>query len=147
MKLSTTQTFSQPPAQVFEALTDFEHFETLARGRGAQVTRRDPAGQIARGSVWTSVFDWRGRERRLTTTLAGWAPGQSLRFELTAKPIDGEFEIHLTPTASGGTEVETSLSLSPKTLPAKLAVQSLKLTRGRAQRRIANAIESLVMDV
>jgi uncharacterized protein YndB with AHSA1/START domain len=146
MKLTTTQSFSQPPAHVFEALTDFEHFETLARARGAQVTRRDPAGQIARGSVWTSVFDWRGRERRLTTTLAGWAPGQSLRFDLASRPVDGELEIHLTPTESGGTEVETTLTLTPKTLPAKLAVQSLKLTRGRAQRRISNAINTLVME-
>lgn len=139
MKFTAREDIEAPIRDVWAVVTDFDMFETAALRRGAQVQRQDKDGSPA----WAAVFPFRGKERRVTIRLVrAEAPGQ-LGFAALGKALEGDVAIELVELSPQRTRMAVSSEMRPRTLAARLFVQSLKLARGRLTKRYQQGIAQL----
>jgi len=129
MKFSAREDIDGAIEDVFRFLTDFEAFERQAIRRNVDVQRTDSLRQAGVGMVWHTQFRLRGRVRQLDITLSELEAPNSLVFQGRSKGLHTVFSVELIALSPSRTRMTVTLDLSPKTLPARLMVQSLKLTR------------------
>jgi carbon monoxide dehydrogenase subunit G len=142
MKLSTKVDIEAPIDDVFGALTDFEGFERAALRRGAEVVRMGQPRPNGVDQVWRVGFDYRGKRRLLTARLVALDRPNALRFQGTAKSLDGEMLVDLVALSRRQTRVTVAMEIKPKTLSARIFVQSLVFARSRINDRFAKRIRS-----
>lgn len=147
MKLTSREDIEAPIDRVHEAIMDFEHFETAALRRGAEVTRSDVNGK----PQWDTRFDFRQKKRHVVLTLDRHDPPASLDFVFVSPNLEGSVTVELVALGPRRTRMNTALDLRPRTLAARLLLHSLKLARGRILKRyrrraaqLANVIESRI---
>lgn len=140
MKLSTKVDIEAPIDAMFGALTDFEGFERAALRRGADVVRMGQPRPNGVDQVWRLAFDYRGKRRQLTARLVALDRPNMLRFQGTAKSLDGTLVVDLVALSRRQTRITVALDITPKTLPARIFVQSLVFARGRINDRFARRI-------
>jgi uncharacterized protein YndB with AHSA1/START domain len=131
MKFTAREDIEAPIAEVFTALTDYDGFERAAMRRGAEVS-----GASVKGAPeWQVAFTYRGKLRRLTIRqVTADRPG-TLRFAATAKSVEGELAVDLVELGRKRTRMTVVTEVKPRTLAARLFLQSLKLARARLTRR------------
>lgn len=127
MKFAAREDIEAPVGFVFETLTDFEHFERAALRRGAEVVRKDGTN----GPEWQIAFDWRGKRREAVLRMDEASRPGLLRFGFASRVIDGESRVELIALGPRRTRMSVSTEVRPRTLPARLFLQSLKLARAR----------------
>ncbi|MCC7322059.1 MAG: SRPBCC family protein [Rubellimicrobium sp.] len=136
MEFTARQDIAATAEDVFAAFTDYAQFERQALRRGVEMRRMAPSGAGSAGPAWFLRFRLRGRDRELhlevtecrvpeLIELAGQSPGLGL-----AGTID------LLALSRNRTRVTVTVTLAARSVPARLALQTLRLARGRAQRRI-----------
>jgi len=138
MKLTTRQDVEAPIEEVFAALTDFDSFERAALRRGADVVQLDDTTGV--GQEWRVAFDFRGKRRQLTLRLVELDLPTLLRFQGTARSLDGDLSLDLVALARRRTRMSISLDITPKGLPARIFMQSLIFARGRINDRFAKRV-------
>lgn len=131
MKLTARQDIEAPIAAVFDALTDHDSFERAALRRGAKV-RRGMAGTVPE---WRIEFEYRGKTRKLTVRQVTAERPLRLVFAGEAKSVEGGMTVDLVETAPRRTRMVVATEVVPRTLAARLFLQSLKLARGRVMKR------------
>lgn len=136
MKLTAREDLESPIADVWAVLVDFDMFETAALRRGAQVTRQDRGGHPA----WQAVFAFRGKERRVIIGLDRVEKPTLLGFSATGKAVEGDVVVELVELGPRQTRMSVTAEMRPRTLAARLFLQSLKLARGRVSRRYQQGI-------
>lgn len=129
MQFSSREDIEAPIDRVFAMLSEFEAFERSAIRRGIEVQRTGAVGAPETGLGWDAEFDLRGRRRKLRVNLVSYEPPNLMRFELLSQGLDGETTIDLMALSPRRTRLEIRLELKPRTLPARLLLQSLKLAR------------------
>ncbi|MFK7751623.1 MAG: SRPBCC family protein [Sedimentitalea sp.] len=135
MRFSSREDIEAPIASVFATLSEFESFERSALRRGIEVQRIHMPDPMDQGAVWTARFQMRGRMRDLKLQLVEFEPPNVMRFESQSLGLDGELLLDLVPLSQKRTRMGVSLTLSPKTLPARLLIQSLKLAKSNLTKR------------
>ena len=131
MKFSSRQDVEAPIAAVFAMLSDFETFERSAIRRGADVQRVGDHDHPHVGQAWEARFDLRGRERKTRVTLIQYTPQTEMVFESQSGGLMTLLEIELIALSQKRTRISVDLEVKPRTLPARLIVQSMKLAKGR----------------
>lgn len=131
MKLTAREDIDAPQSEVYAALTDFAAFETAAQRRGAEVARND-SGTTPR---WEVAFAFRHRLRRMTITLVRQDMPNTLEFDLGSPNMSGTMTVDLVVLGPRRTRMNATLEVRPKTLAARLVVQSLKLAKARVLRK------------
>ena len=139
MKFAAREDIEAPAEFVFDTLTDFEHFERAALRRGAGVVRKDGA----KGPAWQLAFAWRGKRREAVLRLEETARPSAMRFGFGSRVIDGESRVELIALGPKRTRMSVSTEVRPRTLPARLFLQSLKLARARVLGRYRNRVGQL----
>lgn len=129
MKFSAREDIDGAIEDVFRFLTDFEAFERQAIRRNLDAQRTDSLRQAGVGMAWHTQFRLRGRVRQLDITLSELEAPNSLVFQGRSKGLHTVFSVELIALSPSRTRMTVTLDLSPKTLPARLMVQSLKLIR------------------
>ena len=115
--------------QVFyDRMADFQMFERVAIRRGVEVTR---SGSIAAadGLKWDCTFEFRGRDRTACVRLAEFSDPEKMMFFITNPALDNRVEITVSALSKKQSRFQVSTVLEPKTLTARLLVQSMKLAR------------------
>lgn len=140
MKLTSRQDIEAPVAFVFEALKDFEGWERAAMRRGADVARTDKLRDVMPGLSWLVKFAYRGKERKLALRLTHLEPPTLLGFSGTGTSLDGLAGIDLLELASRRTRVSVTLDVRPKTIAARVILQSLRLAKARLNRRFTDRV-------
>ena len=140
MKLTTKEDVEAPIEEVFAALTDFDGFERAALRRGAEVVRLEPPGISGVGQSWRIAFIYRGKLREMTVRLMSKEGPTALRFQGRAKSLDGELLVDLVALSRRRTRVTVNLDITPKTLTARIFIQSLVFARGRINDRFAKRV-------
>ena len=147
MKLATKYDVEAPAGFVFAQLADFEGWERAAMRRGAEVMRTDTLRSVAPGLTWEAQFQYRGKERHTTIRLDTLTSTRHLALTATSNLLDGVMAIALLDLAAKRTRVEVRLEIKPKTIAARIYVQTLRLARARVERGFAQRIAQLAVEI
>lgn len=135
MQFSTKEDIEAPIADVFAMLAEFESYERAAIRRGVEVQRLNENAPRAAGLTWKAAFTLRGKPRRLNLVLSQFDPPNLMRFDAEGAGLDGHLTIELMALSPKRTRMAIVLNLAPKTLSARLFVQSLKLAKSNLSKR------------
>ena len=148
MKLTTRQDIEAPLDVVYARLTDFDHFERMAMRRGAEVERTDRLKTPGVGMAWRLKFIFRAKPRTVLVRFADAEPGSHLAWAFDSPSLEGTAKIELVSLSARRTRMTIAAEVRPKTLAARLVLQSLRLAKGRLQRKfdvsagkLANMVE------
>jgi hypothetical protein len=147
MKLSGRTDIGAPMAFVFDALSDFENWERAALRRGADVMRTDGLRGVCIGMSWLVRFAWRGREREIQIKLVQWDGPARLALAGDGPSIEGGANIELIELASRSTRMFLQVELKPRTLAARLFIQSLKLAKSRVNAQFEARIQQIAKEI
>lgn len=146
MRLTAKQDVEAPADFVFRNLTDFESWERAAMRRGADVQRSASPAKPGPGTSWQAEFDYRGKARKVRLTVERLEAPSLLLIAAQSAPVGAVTRIEISELASKRTRIEAVLDISPKTLAARLFVQSLRLARLRVERRFTQTLAQLAAD-
>lgn len=147
MKLTSKQDIEVPMAFVFQQLADFESWERAAMRRGAEVSRADNLRVSGPGMLWLARFRYRSRDRKLEIRLDRLDAPSHLSFTGMSRLVDGEMTFDLIELGLKRTRVHVSMDIKPKTLTAKLYVQSLRLARSRVEKSFGLRIAQMTTEI
>jgi hypothetical protein len=135
MKFSSNEDIEAPIGDVFAMLSEFEIYERSAIRRGIEVQRVGEHETVAVGMAWDAQFSMRGKKKDIKLSLTECDVPNSMRFETESQELGGVLTLDLLALSPGRTRLSVTLTLAPKTLPARLLVQSLKLAKGKLTKR------------
>ncbi len=135
MQFSSQEDIEAPVDQVFAILSEFESYERSAIRRGIEVVRVDDTASPASGMAWDTRFRLRGKRRDMRLELVNYDPPNEMRFQAASQSLDGMLALELMALSRQRTRMSVVLRISPRTLAARLMVQSLKLARTKLNKR------------
>ncbi|MCR8546747.1 SRPBCC family protein [Salipiger sp. P9] len=136
MEFSTKEDIEAPLDRVFAEVTDFEHLERQVMRRGIDVRRvsGDPATP-SEGLSWSAGFRFRGKGRKAEIALSEYDAPNTICYHTVSGGIEAMTRIDFVALSRARTRVGMRIELLPKTLSARLAVQSMKLAKGNMEKR------------
>ncbi len=135
MQFSAREDIEAPIHSVFDMVADFERFERLAMRRGIDVRRISGGAVPASGMTWETEFKLRGKPRQMSVVMTDCEHPSQMRFEATSKGMTGVTVVDFLALSQRRTRLSVDLSLSAKSLPARLLLQSMKLGQARFRKR------------
>lgn len=133
--------------EVFAVLSDFDTVERQALRRGADVRRTTPHRAPAPGMGWSAEFKFRGRKRQSDITLSAFEPPNRMVFDSVTGGLETRLIVDLMQLSKAHTRVTTHAIMTPKTLSARLLVQSMKLAKSKINRKFAVRMAQVARDV
>ena len=147
MKLAAKYDIEAPVDFVYAQLVDFDGWERAAMRRGAEVGRTDNLPQAGSGMTWATQFRYRGKDRKATIRIDSLTPQSQVALTGISTLADGALQIDLLNLAAKRTRIEVRLEVRPKTLAARIYVQSLKLARARVERGFAQRVAQFAIEM
>ena len=147
MKFSSKENIEVPIEQVFEMLTDFERHERSAMRRGADVSRTDSLSEPGVGVGWDIAFDFRGKRRKMHLEVVEFDRPYEISLEATLQGIDSTINLQLVALSKSLTRFNVTSDIRPKTLSARLLVQSLKLAKANVTKRLDKRMAATARDM
>lgn len=135
MKLTTKTDLEAPIGFVYATLTDFPKWEREAIRRGVEIERPADAPLSGVGATWRVRGQYRGKLRKLLVKVAVAQPNETLAFTLDSPSVDGSSRIELIMLSPRRTRLRLSLEVRPKTLAARLFLNTLRLAKRRIDAR------------
>ncbi len=147
MKLSTQQDIEAPIEKVFAAVSDFDKFEKTLMQRGAKIERADALDAPAPGMAWDINFGFRGRQREAKATIEELSGPDTVKAVAVSSGVHGYLDVELKAISEDRTRMKVGLDMRPKTLPARVLIQSLKLAQGKIKTRFKNRVANFAKDI
>lgn len=147
MKLNAKEDIEAPLAFVFDALADFDGWERAALRRGAEVARSDAARGTGPGMAWQVAFPFRGRRREMSIVLKRLDRPQRLEFTGAGAAVDGGLDLDLVELGPRRTRVTVVTEVKPRTLAARLFLQSLRLAKAKVTKRFESRVALIAADI
>lgn len=141
MKFSSRRDVEAPPETVFESLSNFAVAERVARSRGIRVTRHP--GTPPEAARWTIEYRLRGRSRQLEAHVASFTPPEGFIIEGGSEGVSLRLDVEVIALARARSRIVIGIDLRPKTLPARILVQSMKLTKPALSRKLDARINEI----
>jgi uncharacterized protein YndB with AHSA1/START domain len=141
MELTAREDIEAPQEQVFAALADFDMVERQAMRRGIEITRLSDGPEV--GMSWRAKFTFRGKPRQAHITLSTYDAPDRMVFHTVSGGLEMDFSLDLVALSRNRTRINVSSVLAPKTLSARLLVQSLKLAKGGIEKRFTRRMADL----
>lgn len=147
MNLSAKYDIEAPVDFVYRELTDFQAWEHMAMRRGAEVSRVDSRATPGPGMEWQIAFPLRGKVRKARLQLAAATPTSHMTIGAVTKMVDGTLAFDLLDLAANRTRVEVRMIAKPKTLAARIYVQTLKLGRRKLETNFAQKVAQFAVEM
>ncbi|MFV0492632.1 MAG: SRPBCC family protein [Pseudorhodobacter sp.] len=147
MKFSTREDIEAPVEHVYDVLSDIDGWERNALRRGAELRRSDTLTTLGPGMAWSIAFDYRGRKRTLDITATEIVPNETMVFSGMSAPVDGFLSLDLAEMGLRRTRLIVGLEIRPRTLAARLFIQSLRLAKRKLDRRFAQRVAVICGDI
>lgn len=141
MELKASEDIEAPQEQVFAALTDFETIERQVMRRAIEITRTNDGPGA--GMAWKVGFGFRGKPREADITLVRMDAPDRLEFNNVTGGLEVDLVVDVVALSRSRTRISVSSVMNPKTLSARLMVQSMKLAKGGVDKRFRNKIAEL----
>lgn len=147
MKFTTREDIAADIEHVFASVSDFDGLERAALRRGAEVMRTDNMSAPGAGMSWQAKFPFRNRDREANMRLSEYDAPNGLTLLSKVSGIEAEVQVELMALSPNRTRLNMVLDLKPKSIPARLLLQSMKLARGnmvkKFRRRIADFAQNI----
>ncbi|MBO9465424.1 hypothetical protein TRP8649_01473 [Pelagimonas phthalicica] len=147
MELTAREDIEAPLDRVFAEVTDFDGIERQVLRRGIDVRRTNDPGQVAAGMAWQAGFRFRGKTRTADIELAEYSAPEQLVFTSISGGLEARTTVDLVALSRSRTRIGVVTEFLPKTLSARLLVQSLKLAKGGIDKRFRNRMGLLAKDL
>jgi hypothetical protein len=147
VRFSTREDIEAPAGAVFAALTDFAAFERAALKRGAEVARADLTVAPGQGMTWSLRFPVRGRMRRVVCTLDRFDQPAALICQIDGSGFAGTLTLGLVSLSANRTRVAVQLEIKPRTLAARLLIQTARLNRAAYSRRFEARVQKFAAGI
>ena len=147
MKFSTKEDIDAPIDEVFEMLCEFDNFERAAMRRGAEVRRVDTKTEPGTGMKWEAAFDMRGKRREIEVEMVTFDQPTEICLESRSPGLLGTVSFELLALSRSRPPIPASLELKPKTLSARLLVQSLKLAKTSLTKKFKRRVAEYAKDM
>lgn len=144
MRIALRHDVALPAAEAFAAATDFDQLERVALSRGIRATRTNRLHSTGQGMAWDLGFKFRGRDRRVGTTLVTYDPPQQAVFEGASDHLEIGLVFSVIALSRDRSRLSVEIDLRPRTLRARVMIQSARLARGRIERTLRARFESFV---
>lgn len=135
MKLASKKDVEAPIAQVWAALTDFETWERAAMRRGVEVARTDSLPKPAVGMTWHARFAYRAKQRKVDLSITEMTPPVAIAFLLVSPVVEAVTRIEVMEMSAKRTRMHVTTEIKPRSLGARLFLQSLRLARAKVDRK------------
>lgn len=142
MRFTTREDIDVPIDALFAAISDFQGFERAAMRRGAEVTRTGAAPGSGVGESWTIRFRYRGRSRELVSRIERFEPSAGLTSSGRVGGFEGLLALDLSAQTPKRTRIRVDLDITPKTLTARLLLQSMKLAKSSLTHRFKTRVRT-----
>lgn len=147
MKLSGRTDIGAPIAFVYDFLSDFEGWERSAMRRGADVHRTDKLRVAGVGMSWQARFAWRGKERQVRVRLNRMDRPNNVAIDFDGPSVEGALNIELVELSAKRTRMLMQTEIKPRTLAARLFLQSLRLAKVKVQKRYDGRLAAIAKEV
>lgn len=147
MKFNAQEDVAAPLDFVFSRVTDYQGFERSALRRGAEVQRLHDLPFFGVGMEWDTAFDLRGKRRKMRLHVTRCDAPNTVEVSGLSKNISGLMNVDLVALSRARTRINVEVSISPKTLSARLFLQSMKLARANMAKQFRARIASLADDI
>ena len=135
MKLTSKTDLDVPVSFVYATLADHAAWEREVLQRGAQVERPPGLPFSGIGATWLVRGRFRGKERKVVVRLTQVAINEMMAYTLDSPSIEGNAQFEVLALSPRRTRLRVVLDIRPKTLAARLFLNTLRLTRRRVETR------------
>ena len=139
MIIETSRDFHIPRARVLANFRDPTRMETVVRDIGAQVTRIAEPPE----PEWACSKVWKDAPRAFTLRMSEPVRDETISYLLSAQLADVSVALEFYDLPDGHCRVIGKTTITPKSMAAKMALQSLRLVRGRAEDRVGRFIRAI----
>ena len=136
MKLTAKTDLEAPIGFVYEALSDHQSWERDAAERGIRVERPADMPLSGPGAGWMLHLPYRGKLVKLYLRLVREKLHDHLLFEMQSNTVEGEVAMAVMALSPRRTRLHMTIEVTPRTLAARLLLNTLKLAKGRVQGRL-----------
>lgn len=147
MQVTGTEDVAAPIEHVFAELTAFDALERQAMRRGIDVRRQFRGAEPSIGEGWDTTFRFRGKERSAKIILESYDAPNTVQFGGASGGLETNTLIELVPLSPNRTRVNLVFKMNPKSLSARLLVQSFKLARSSINKRFQKRMSQLARDI
>ncbi|WP_116085367.1 SRPBCC family protein [Tropicimonas sp. IMCC34011] len=147
MKFSAREDIEAPLADVWPAITDFGRFERQVLRRGAEVERLDAGPMPGAGNEWRLRFDFRGKQRKMTALITRFEPETSLELACAGSGMEGTVTAEVLPLAKQRTRLFVEVDFVPKTIAARVLIQTMRLAKSNMSQRFKSRVSSFARDI
>ncbi|GAB5447833.1 SRPBCC family protein [Gymnodinialimonas sp.] len=136
MKFKVSEDVDAPADITWARFTDFSGIEAEVTGRGADLSRVGNWVEAAEGCGWRGSVKVRGRVRPVTSEISALNAPERCEITTVIGGMEAIYEMTFLALRDDMTRVQVVMDLSANTLSARLALQTLKLARGRVMQRL-----------
>lgn len=147
MRFSAREDIEAPIDYVYGKIIDFGGFERSAMRRGIDVERKDSLAGFEVGANWHVGFKFRGKSRAADLTLQKVDHPNGVDIGFTSGGVEGSTNIELVPLSPARTRLIIRLDMAPRTLAARLLLQSLKLAKNNLTQKFKTRIADFAEDI
>lgn len=145
MKFSTRIDTDLSPTDLFDLVADFPRLERILMRRGVSVQRAHPDGPSGPG--WDLGFDWRGKPRQMRMQVVHLERPERLSLSGVSDAFDSTVDFTVVALSRSRARLICEIELRPRSMRARLVLQTAKLGKAqldrRFERRIADFVEEL----
>jgi len=147
MKFSNRVDVALPADKLFEQITDIPVIERAALRKGVKLRRLDSLAEKAAGMSWDVGFRLRGKDRQMIVDVTRFDRPTRVEYKGVSTSFDVTLILDLTEFSQSRTRLSTELELKPRTLGARLLLQSARLGRGKLDQRYDARIKGFLRDL
>ena len=147
MQLTATEDIEATQERVFAQLSDFDAIERQAMRRGVEIDRGDDLQGPGEGMCWNARFSFRGKTREADITLTEYKAPETMVFDSVSGGLEARTRIEVVALSRNRTRITLETDLVPRTLSARLLVQSLKLAKGGIDKRFRKKMAGFARDL
>lgn len=140
MKFTSRVEIEAPAQAVFDELCDYEAIDKLARKRAVSLKRTDKLAQPGIGMSWQSQFQFRGRIRDMDLRITRYEPPDTLEYIGQTQGFEIACLMQIVSLARSRSRLIITIEVRPKSLGARLLVQSARLGKSGLDRRFDDRV-------
>jgi uncharacterized protein YndB with AHSA1/START domain len=144
MKFSTRVDADKPAEELFRSLSDFDALERLMVGRGASVTRIDPAEETGITMGWHIGFDWRGKPRNMRLTVVRFDRPEHVALAGRSDALELSVNATVVALSRSKSRLIFETEVRPRSMKARLMLQTAKLGKAQLDRRYARRVADFI---